>query len=685
MNLRSLLVLSLAAASAAAQSVLSQNNEVVLAVGDPAPGIPGVTINATSNFDSPLIDQNGTMVFRARLAGAVTGVDDRAIFMGRNRSDLRLVLRAGDQAPGLPAGTLVRTSSTSSGSLGLGNPPRISPFGELLLMQVGLYDPVTPTNTPTTADSALLWGSPAGLLPLVREGDQVPFLAPGITWGPFTASLQNNHINAGGQVLFPATLVGATTADDGIIVTGTLGSLVPVLREGQTFPGGEVVAPISGATQLSFVYQLNEAGMVLHEINFATVAPSTATTANNRALAVWTQNGTTIIAREGSQAPGMPAGVVFGTPTLAWSNGIGAASFTQSGKVAFQAQVDQGGTVVGVDDYALFYGTAATLLPIYRRGNLIPGLANGERFGVTGNTSVTCNEAGQVTFINNMTGPSVTTANDSAAFLWDNGAFTVLAREGEVLPASLLAPSANGPWVVEQISTGSNNPLLNGRGDVWIQLSVNDGNPANFKNVVLTFVRGVGRRLQWDFTEQITVNGSPTTAPIFSSNAGFNSSDGGQSHFNNQGDIVVRPNLGTGTACILRGRVGALQAQPAAFVAAAGGQQSFAIDCGPAQAFNLYALVGSVSGTRPGTPSPLGPQTIPLVFDGWTQLSLDLANSPIYANSLWFLDAAGKSTASFNLPPGLAGVPGQLHHAVVTLDASLTSTYVTGPAALRMF
>src|SRR5262245_45039588 len=43
-------------------------------------------------------------------------------------------------------------------------------------------------------------------------------------------------------------------------------------------------------------------------------------------------------------------------------------------------------------------------------------------------------------------------------------------------------------------------------------------------------------------------------------------------------------------------------------------------------------------------------------------------------NSLWFLDAAGKGTASFNVPPALVGWPTQLHHAVVTLDTNLAST-----------
>jgi hypothetical protein len=93
-----------------------------------------------------------------------------------------------------------------------------------------------------------------------------------------------------------------------------------------------------------------------------------------------------------------------------------------------------------------------------------------------------------------------------------------------------------------------------------------------------------------------------------------------------------------------------------------------------------------MSGTRPGVPSPFGPQTIPLNFDGWTQLSLNLANTAVYTNSLWFLDAQGRSTASFNLPPALPGAQGlQLHHAVVVLNGSLASTFASEPSALKLY
>ena len=80
-----------------------------------------------------------------------------------------------------------------------------------------------------------------------------------------------------------------------------------------------------------------------------------------------------------------------------------------------------------------------------------------------------------------------------------------------------------------------------------------------------------------------------------------------------------------------------------------------------------------------------GPQTIPLNFDAWTGLSLDLANTPVWTNSLSFLDGSGKGAASFFVPPALVGWPGTLHHAVVTLDINLATTFVTEPAAIRLY
>ena len=278
------LALSLAASSAAAQSILSQFGEVVHACGDPIPpaasGVTpapaGTTISTTSsNFDSPVMDQNGTILYRALMAGSgVTGADHRALFLGRASGDLQMVMRAGDQAPGLAPGILMRNNNATNGSAGFaggGGNARISPYGEYVLVPTKLYDPVTPANTPFNADSALYWGSFAGITPIVVEGQMVPanLSANGELWGECGAFNGYTYfgINSTGTALFTFPMTGGTPAvtsfNDAVMVVGTPGNLTLVEREGDALPGGEVVAFSSGT--LSGVNQLNEAGEVLYD------------------------------------------------------------------------------------------------------------------------------------------------------------------------------------------------------------------------------------------------------------------------------------------------------------------------------------------------------------------------------------------------------------------------------------
>lgn len=96
----------------------------------------------------------------------------------------------------------------------------------------------------------------------------------------------------------------------------------------------------------------------------------------------------------------------------------------------------------------------------------------------------------------------------------------------------------------------------------------------------------------------------------------------------------------------------------------AGGRQDFRLVAGPQDANHWYLLIGSF-GSDPGFGFD-GVQ-IPLLPDAWMQLTLGLANSPFYPNSLGFLDATGRATAAFVLPPltdpTLAGLV--LHHAYI--------------------
>ena len=153
------------------------------------------------------------------------------------------------------------------------------------------------------------------------------------------------------------------------------------------------------------------------------------------------------------------------------------------------------------------------------------------------------------------------------------------------------------------------------------------------------------------------------------------------------GDFVFRQSIDNGVlAAVVRGHSGMLVAKPASISVVTGGTQTFAIDAGPAKAFNFYVVIGTQSGTRPGFVLPqFGALNIPLNFDGWTQLSLDLANSSVYTNSIFLTDANGQATAAFNLPGGLAPGSMLLHHAAVGLDFSLMETFVTEPGALKLY
>lgn len=112
----------------------------------------------------------------------------------------------------------------------------------------------------------------------------------------------------------------------------------------------------------------------------------------------------------------------------------------------------------------------------------------------------------------------------------------------------------------------------------------------------------------------------------------------------------------------------------------AGGRQDFALDAGPAHAGRYYLLAGA-TGTSPGV--LLGGLAVPLNVDPWLSLSLALANTPVYPNSLGVLDATGRAAAALVLPPlNDPSLVGQaLWHAYVVHDGQ---SFVHASNAVKM-
>ena len=89
----------------------------------------------------------------------------------------------------------------------------------------------------------------------------------------------------------------------------------------------------------------------------------------------------------------------------------------------------------------------------------------------------------------------------------------------------------------------------------------------------------------------------------------------------------------------------------------AGGAVDFDLWAGPNNGSRNYLLLGSVTGTSPGTTLPGGMATLPLNWDAFTGLVVTYANTPIFKDFMGVLDSNGAASAKLSLGPvpGFAG------------------------------
>ncbi|MDA0933517.1 MAG: PQQ-dependent sugar dehydrogenase [Planctomycetota bacterium] len=119
---------------------------------------------------------------------------------------------------------------------------------------------------------------------------------------------------------------------------------------------------------------------------------------------------------------------------------------------------------------------------------------------------------------------------------------------------------------------------------------------------------------------------------------------------------------------------------------ATGGRVDFTLDAGPANPALRYILVGSMSGTTPGT--PLGGVVLPLnaAGDPWFAITSEAAGTPAFPNTIGTLDATGLGSAAIvlgPLPPSALGLT--LHHAYVAVDlASFQFRLASNAVPLRL-
>jgi hypothetical protein len=81
-----------------------------------------------------------------------------------------------------------------------------------------------------------------------------------------------------------------------------------------------------------------------------------------------------------------------------------------------------------------------------------------------------------------------------------------------------------------------------------------------------------------------------------------------------------------------------------------GGLSILFLNAGIDNASRIYVMLGSISGTEPGIPLPGGQSTLPLNWDFFTNIVINMINSFFFQNFAGVLDADGLGTAIFILP-----------------------------------
>jgi len=127
-----------------------------------------------------------------------------------------------------------------------------------------------------------------------------------------------------------------------------------------------------------------------------------------------------------------------------------------------------------------------------------------------------------------------------------------------------------------------------------------------------------------------------------------------------------------------------LAASTDALSLSAGGSVAFTLRPGAAFAGDYYWMLGSASGTAPGT--PLGAVVVPLVYDPYFALALFQPFAGVFTGFLSLVDPLGEAAAGLTLPaasdPSLAGVT--LHHAYVTADVLGQADFVSNAQPLTL-
>lgn len=278
-----------------------------------------------------------------------------------------------------------------------------------------------------------IWSEGSGSLGLVaRRGNQ----APGTPFGVKLAALSHPVLNDVGQSAFRGSLTGPSTDATNLIGIWSegSGSLNLVARAGDHAPG--TLGGISFLGERDLGGGFADFGMYEPVFN---AAGKTAFSAyltgpgidETNDLGIWSEGSGSLalVAREGNQAPGTPFGVKFGglsdTPVL-----------NSAGSTAFRGRV-VGPGVDSTNENGIWAENrpgAIGLGLVVRDGEAAPGTPLGVNFSSFFPPVI--NDAGEIAFTGNLTGPGVDSTNDQGVWSEGSGPMSLVARAGNPAPGT---------------------------------------------------------------------------------------------------------------------------------------------------------------------------------------------------------------------------------------------------------
>jgi hypothetical protein len=410
----------------------------VALTGQQPPGAPGGVIYESfapandSFFHTIALNDAGQTAFHANVAG--TGVDftNNQGVWSEGSGNLALVARTGSQAPGAPEGVNFSTDPA-----------------------LELYFPVlndagqTAFHAATTDGGRGFWSEGSGSLAAVaRSGDHAPGTPSGVNFD-FREILETLVLNNAGQTTFRSYLSGAgvTSENEFGLWSEASGSRQLVARLGSQAPG----LPAGVNHGYTSVAGLNDAGRIVF---LSLLSGSGVNSSNDRSVLSDVSGGLSLVAREGSQAPGLPSGVKFDTL-------FDTGAINNAGQIAFVAGLSNQSSMYKQDSIWLY--NAGSVTPLLVRGEHPPGTPAGVTYELFG-FSPALNEARQVLTGVLLAGSGVDASNELAVYLSDAaGNEKLILRSGDQAPD--VPP---GVVFYATLESGLLEGMLNDRGQVAI-------------------------------------------------------------------------------------------------------------------------------------------------------------------------------------------------------------------------